>query len=299
MQAIVLGSAAGGGIPQWNCRCPNCILARSGDPRVATRTQCSLAVAADGEHWLLINASPDLRQQIAATPSLHPKTGLRDTPICAVLLTNGDVDHVAGLLSLRESQSFVLYATASVLEALAANDIFDVLSPKFVTRTAVELGTAFQPLPDLTVTLFAVPGKVPLWRESGEPAIGGETEATVGVLIERSGRRIAYIPGCALVNDALRERLDGVHTLLFDGTVYADDDLIRTGVGEKTGWRMGHVAMTGENGSIANLAGLAIENRIFIHINNTNPVLVEGGAERNEIEQAGWIVAFDGLVLTP
>jgi len=256
-------------------------------------------VAADGKRWLLINASPDLRQQIAATLSLHPKAGLRDTPIAAVLLTNGDVDHVAGLLSLRESQAFVLYATANVLEALAANDIFDVLSPKFVMRTAVELDAPFEPTPGLSVTLFPVPGKVPLWLESGEPAIGQETETTVGVLIESSGRRLAYIPGCALVNDALRERLDGVHTLLFDGTVYADDDLIRTGVGKKTGWRMGHVAMSGEHGSIANLAGLTIERRIFTHINNTNPVLMEGGAERTEIEQAGWIVASDGLVLTP
>jgi pyrroloquinoline quinone biosynthesis protein B len=173
------------------------------------------------------------------------------------------------------------------------------LSPKFVTRKVVELEAPFQPLTDLTVTLFPVPGKVPLWLESGEPAIGVETEATVGVLVESLGRRVAYVPGCALVNDALRERLDGVHTVLFDGTVYADDDLIRAGVGEKTGWRMGHVAMTGENGSIANLAGLAIERRIFTHINNTNPVLVEGAAERNEIERAGWMLAFDGLVLTP
>ncbi|HEX2552288.1 MAG TPA: pyrroloquinoline quinone biosynthesis protein PqqB [Microvirga sp.] len=295
MQALILGSAAGGGVPQWNCRCPVCALAWAGDPRVAPRTQSSLAVSADGEHWLLVNAAPDLRQQIAQNAALHPRAGLRHTPIGAVLLTNGDVDHVAGLLSLRESQAFGLFGTRQVLDGLAGNAVFDVVSPRFVERSVVRLHEAFEPVPGLTVTLFPVPGKVPLWLERGEPAIGEATEATVGAIIEAAGRRLAYIPGCALVTEAVRQQIRHADALLFDGTVFMDDDLIRAGVGEKTGWRMGHMPMTGENGSIHALADLAIRDRIFVHLNNTNPVLVEGSDERGFVERAGWRIAYDGM----
>ena len=297
MQAIILGSAAGGGVPQWNCRCPICQLAWKGDERVKPRTQSSLSVSADGDRWLLINASPDIRQQIAATPPLHPRRDLRDSPISAVLLTNGDVDHVAGLLSLRESQPFRLLATADILEALADNRVFDVAAPRFVTRDPVVLDEVIEPAPGLAVTLFAVPGKVPLWLENGEPVIGEATESTVGVAIESAGRRIVYVPGCAAVTDDLRRRIAGADALLFDGTVLEDDDMIRAGVGEKTGWRMGHVPMNGPKGSIAALAGSEIGRRVFVHINNTNPVLIEGSAERRRVEQAGWDIAHDGMVI--
>ncbi|WP_046865703.1 pyrroloquinoline quinone biosynthesis protein PqqB [Microvirga massiliensis] len=298
MQAIVLGSAAGGGVPQWNCRCPICRLAWAGDPRVRTRTQSSLAVSPDGDRWLVVNASPDIRHQIGATTALHPRTGLRHSPLESVLLTNGDVDHVAGLLTLRESQPFRLYGTSEILAALAGNPVFDVMAPRFVTRSEVRLEQAFEPLKGLTVTLFPVPGKVPLWLEDGkDPVIGEATETTVGALIESDGRRMAYVPGCAAVTSDLRARVEGVETLLFDGTVLYDDDLIRAGVGEKTGWRMGHVPMQGSNGSINALADLSIGQRIFVHINNTNPVLIEDSAERRSVEQAGWIVAHDGMVI--
>jgi pyrroloquinoline quinone biosynthesis protein B len=299
VQAIVLGSAAGGGVPQWNCRCPICRLARAGDPRVRTRTQSSLAVSPDGDEWLVVNASPDIRHQIGATVALHPRSGRRHSPIKSVLLTNGDVDHVAGLLTLRESQPLRLYGTSEILAALAGNPVFDVMAPRFVSRIEVQLEQPFEPLGDLSVTLFPVPGKVPLWLEDGkDPVIGEATETTVGALIESDGRRIAYIPGCAAVTPELRARVDRVDTLFFDGTVLHDDDLIRAGVGEKTGWRMGHVPMQGSNGSITALAGLSIGQRIFVHINNTNPVLVEDSAERRLVEQAGWIVAHDGMVIT-
>jgi pyrroloquinoline quinone biosynthesis protein B len=297
MQAIILGSAAGGGVPQWNCRCPVCRLAWAGDPRVRPRTQSSLAVSPDGLQWLLINASPDLRQQIAATPALHPRDGLRHSPVAAVLLTNGDVDHVAGLLTLRESQPFRLFGTANVLDAIADNRVFDVLAPDFVTRLRVEPGQAVEPVEGLSVTLFPVPGKVPLWREDGETVIGEATETTVGVMIESGGRRLAYVPGCAQVTDVLRRQVDGMDALLFDGTVFEDDDMIRAGVGTKTGWRMGHVSMRGPRGSIAALADLALGERMFVHINNTNPVLIEGSAERRQVEQAGWTIAHDGMVI--
>jgi pyrroloquinoline quinone biosynthesis protein B len=296
VQAIVLGSAAGGGIPQWNCRCPVCSLVWAGDARVEPRTQSSLAVSADGDGWLVVNASPDVRQQIAATPALQPR-GLRDSPISAVLLTNGDVDHVAGLLTLREGQPFQLYATADILDALAGNRIFDVVAPGVVVRTELALNRTFEPLPGLAVTLFPVPGKTPLWLEEGEPVIGEATGTTIGVLMEAHGRRIAYVPGCAHVDGDLRRRVTGADLLLFDGTVMQDDDMIRAGVGTKTGWRMGHVAMDGPNGSIAGFADLHIGQKIYVHINNTNPALVAGSPERARIEAAGWTLATDGLTL--
>jgi pyrroloquinoline quinone biosynthesis protein B len=296
MQAIVLGSAAGGGVPQWNCRCPICELAWNADSRVTPRTQSSLAMSADGERWLVVNASPDIRQQIAATPQIQPH-GLRDSPIAAVLLTNGDVDHVAGLLSLREGQPFTLYATAEIQRSLKENRVFDVVSADRVGREDIRLGETFEPLPGLSSTLFAVPGKAPLWLEGDEVAIGQEAESTVGALFEADGKRIAYVPGCARVSDGLRRHLDGVDLLLFDGTVLEDDDMIRAGVGAKTGWRMGHVPMRGESGSLRMLSDLSIGRRIFVHINNTNPVLVDGSPERREVEGAGWTVAHDGLTI--
>jgi pyrroloquinoline quinone biosynthesis protein B len=297
MQAIVLGSAAGGGVPQWNCRCPVCELAWMGDPRVRPRTQSSLAVSLDGEAWLVVNASPDIRQQIAATPALHPRSGLRHSPITSVLLTNGDVDHVAGLLTLRESQPFDLFGTPEILGAIAANRIFDVMNLAHVARREVHLEVPFEPLKGLRATLFPVPGKAPLWLESSAPIIGEAGESTVGGLFEARGRRLAYVPGCARISDDLRRRLDGLDALFFDGTVLEDDDLIRAGVGTKTGWRMGHVPMNGPEGAIAGLADCAIGRRVFVHINNTNPVLIEGSDERRAIEEVGWTVAHDGLTL--
>lgn len=298
MRIVILGSAAGGGLPQWNCRCPICSLARAEPARVRPRTQSSIAVSPDGERWLLVNASPDIRQQISDNPVLHPREGLRHSPIHAVLLTNGDVDHVAGLLTLREGQPFTLYGTAGILDSVNANRVFDVMSADVVARRPISLGQSFEPVPGLTVTLFAVPGKVPLWLEDETMQIGAETETTVGAMIEAGGRRLAYIPGCARVTDDLKARIAGVDALLFDGTVLLDDDMIRAGVGTKTGWRMGHVPMTGEGGSIAALADVEIGHRVFVHINNTNPVLVEDSEERRRVGAEGWTVAHDGLALS-
>ena len=297
MRVLILGSAAGGGLPQWNCRCPNCRLARSEPHRVRPRTQSSIAVSPDGVDWLLVNASPDVRQQIFDNPDMHPREGLRHSPIRAVLLTNGDVDHVAGLLTLREGQPYTLYGTSSILASVSENRVFDVMAEGVVSRQAITLDAPFEPLPGLSVTLFAVPGKVPLWLEDAGMELGAESESTVGAMIAANGRRLAYIPGCARVTDALKRRIAGVDALLFDGTVLHDDDMIRAGVGTKTGWRMGHVPMRGEGGSVAGLQDVAIGRRIFVHVNNTNPVLVEGSAERAAVEADGWTVAHDGLAL--
>ena len=294
MKIVILGSAAGGGFPQWNCRCPTCQLAWAGDPRVSRRTQSSLAVTADGRDWVLINASPDLRQQIIATPDLHPREGSRDTPIAAVVLTNGDVDHVAGLLTLRERQPFALHASPSLQALLDTNPVFGVLDPALVSRHVMTLEVP-STMAGLRFTSFAVPGKVPLFLESGDVEIGRETDMTVGLVIEAAGRRAIYVPGCASVTDALLERVAGADLLLFDGTTYTDDEMVRLGLSPKTSARMGHVAMSGPHGSVTALAGTAVAQRVFVHINNTNPVLVEGSPERRAVEAAGWRIAHDGM----
>jgi pyrroloquinoline quinone biosynthesis protein B len=254
-----------------------------------------LAVSADEEHWLLLNASPDIRQQIALTPALHPQCGSRHSPISAVLVTNGDVDHIAGLLGLRERQAFTLYGTAQTLGVLEENRVFNVLAPDLVRREMVGLDRAFEPLPGLVVELFAVPGKVPLWLEEGNPSIGSETDGTVGVVLAAKGRRLVYVPGCAGPSRVLYDRIEGADLLLFDGTLWRDDEMIEAGVGTKTGRRMGHMPMSGVDGSIAALAGAAIGRRVFVHINNTNAALVDGSPERAAVEAAGWAVAHDGM----
>lgn len=295
LRAIVLGSAAGGGVPQWNCRCRVCRLAWRGDGTVRPRTQSSVAVTADGERWLLLNASPDLRQQIQAVPALHPREGLRHSPIAAVLVTNGDVDHVTGLLTLRERQAFDLYGTDETLRTIADNRIFAVMAEDCVARRRVSLGERFEPLPGLEVEIFPVPGKVPLWREDGALEIGVEGENTVGLTIRAGGARLVYIPGCAHITADVRARIDGADALFFDGTLFTDDEMIREGLGAKTGRRMGHVSMSGPDGSAAGLDGLSVGRRLYIHINNTNPVLIEGSPERRAMQEAGWEISEDGL----
>lgn len=298
MKAIILGSAAGGGVPQWNCRCSICQMARAGDPRVLPRTQSSLAISEDGETWLLVNASPDIRQQLFDTPELHPKHGARHSPIAAVLLTNGDVDHVAGLLTLRETQPFRLYATSSVRDAVDANRIFAVCAPDLVPRHPIELGTPFEPVNGLTVEMFAVPGKVALWLEDASMKIGEATENTVGLEIAAGGKRLLYIPGCAEVTDAVRDRIRGADMLLFDGTMWTDAEMVEAGLGTKTARRMGHIPLSGAGGSIEKLRDVPVARRAFVHINNTNPILIDGSAERTAAAASGWEIGFDGMRIT-
>lgn len=297
MRVIVLGSAAGGGFPQWNCDCPNCRRARSGDPAAGCRTQCSLAVSADGERWFLLNASPDLRQQFTATPALHPRPGSpRHSPVEGVVLTNGDIDHVAGLLSLREGHAFSLYATPRILAVLDRNPVFDALDRDLVDRRQVALGAPITLGERLTAELFAVPGKVPLYLEEGSPEIGGETEDVVGVRIaEDGGASFFFVPGCARLSAGLARRLGGAPVVLFDGTLWQDDEMIRLGAGSKTGQRMGHMSVSGSGGSLAAFAGLEVGRKIYIHINNTNPMLLDDSPERAAVTAAGWEVAHDGM----
>jgi pyrroloquinoline quinone biosynthesis protein B len=292
--AIVLGAAGGGGYPQWNCRCPVCQLAWAGGTRAKARSQASLAVSADGERWIVINATPDLRAQLLATPALQPRSGPRSSPIAAIVLTGAEVDQIAGLLTLRERQVFTVFATAETMAALNANPIFGVLAAGVVTRTIVARDKAFALPGGLQAELFAVPGKVALYLEGDDPALAAETDANVGVEIVCGPRRLAYVPGAAAITAALRARLARTDVIFFDATLFADDEMIRTGTGDKTGRRMGHMPLDGAGGTLAALAGLG-GRRILTHINNTNPILIEGSPERRKVEQAGFEVAEDGM----
>ncbi|SDF21457.1 pyrroloquinoline quinone biosynthesis protein B [Salipiger thiooxidans] len=294
-RARILGAAAGGGLPQWNCGCENCRLARAGE--IPAQTQSSLAVSANGTDWAILNASPDIRAQLATTPELHP-TGLREMPLRSVLLTNGDIDHVAGLLTLREMQPFTLFATAGIHEVLAVNPIFAALNPSVVTRAEVALERPAEIAPGLFATLFAVPGKVPLYMEGDEVQTDLVGEQTVGVELRAGDETAFYIPGCAMLNDALRHRLEGAALVFFDGTLWRDDEMVRAGLGQKTGRRMGHMSMSGADGSIAAFEHMKIGRKVFVHMNNTNPVLRPGSEERRAAEKAGWTIGQDGMEVT-
>jgi pyrroloquinoline quinone biosynthesis protein B len=296
MRLIVLGAAAGGGFPQWNSACPVGRRAWQRDPAAAWRTQCSVALSTNGDRWTLLNASPDLRQQILATPALYPRPGPRHSPIAAVAMTNGDVDHVAGLLNLRESHPFTLYATGAILAVLARNPIFNVLHPEFVRRCRLTLEKPVQLDGGPVIVPFAVPGKVPLYLEGDAVEVGAETEDVIGLELRgQQGVRAFFIPGCAHLTPGLADRLRGAALVLFDGTLWTDDEMIRSETGVKTGARMGHMSVSGPDGTLAAFASLDVRRKVLIHINNTNPILLDDATERAVVEAAGWEVAYDGM----
>jgi pyrroloquinoline quinone biosynthesis protein B len=308
MEIRVLGAAAGGGFPQWNCNCRNCANARAGKPGFRPRTQCSLAVSANGRDWVLLNTAPDLRQQINDTPVLGATADgpLRNSPIKAAVITGGDVDFVAGLLNLRELQPFVLYSSTRVLASLAANSIFNVLNKDAVARRELPFDT---PLsidgPDgpigIEVESFAVPGKIALYLEDtaqgADGNYGSRDGDTIGLKVTdtNTGRYFFYIPGCAEVDPPLAARIKGSPLIFFDGTLYTDDEMLQQGLMPKTGARMGHMSMSGPNGTIETFKSLDVARRVFVHINNSNPVLDDNSPERKAAEAAGWEVGFDGM----
>src|SRR6476659_3830103 len=283
LRVVVLGAAAGGGVPQWNCGCPCCRAARTEHPELRS-TQASIAISADGDHWYLMNASPDLRQQLIATPQLHPKEGkLRHSPISGVILTNGEIDAVAGLLSMREGWPFTIYAHPKVLSILNTNSIFNVLSERNVRRRPIEPDNAFEPtLPDgspsgIEILPFAVPGKGAWYLEGvAHPGGGDAAGDTLGlrILDKGSGKYFYFLAACADVTDDLKSRLAGAALVYIDGTEWRDDELIDQGLGSKTGQGMGNISMSGEPGAIESLAGLNVGRKMFLHINNSNPALL-------------------------
>lgn len=294
MRAIVLGSAAGGGFPQWNSNTAACRRSRAGDKRAKARTQASIAVTGDDVQWIVLNASPDIRQQIEATPELHPANGLRSSPIAAVVLTSGEVDCIAGLLSLRERQPFTVYGSARIHAILSANPIFDVLACDMVKRETTGFDQTVDLPGGLALRLFPVPGKVALYLEGSSGPADGDT---MGAGLSQHGRTLFYVPGCAAMTPDLAARLSSADALMFDATLWRDDEMIQAGLGPKTGQRMGHMSLSGPAGTLAAFSTSAARQKILLHINNSNPILLDDAPERAEVERAGWQVAFDGMRL--
>jgi pyrroloquinoline quinone biosynthesis protein B len=293
MWVRVLGSAAGGGFPQWNCACPNCCAVRAGSRPCRPRTQSAIAVSVDYQRWFLFNASPDIRAQIESFRALQPNDG-RATPLQAVLLTDAEIDHTLGLLLLREARALELHATPAVQETLrdgtAVLRTLEAYCPvvwrPVATGTDVSLGGG------LSYRAFDVPTNKPnRFRTGLNPG------RVVGYRLtdEASGRVVVYLPGVQELGAAVRAQLDGCTCLLVDGTCWHDDELIRLGLARKTARDMGHLPIGGPGGSLEQLSRLPIERKIYVHINNTNPILLEDTPERRMVEQAGMEVATDGL----
>ncbi len=295
MWVRVLGAAAGGGFPQWNCGCPQCQAVRDGSRPCRSRTQSSVAVSADYRRWFLLNASPDIRTQIEYFPALHPQ-GVRASPLEAVLLTDAELDHTLGLLLLREADRLELHATEAVHGTLRnGTSLLQTLSAysqvewrPVATETEVSLADG------LSYRAFPIPTDKRARFGTGE----GE-EGVVGYRITdgHTGRALVYIPGAQELTASVRAELEGCTCLLFDGTCWQDDELIRLEIAGKTSRDMGHLPISGADGSLEQLAPLPIERKIYIHINNTNPILIEDSPERRIVEEHGFEVAVDGLEL--
>lgn len=313
MHLLVLGSGAGGGFPQWNCACDLCAGQRRGDVRGATRTQSSIAVSPDGVNWALLNASPDLGTQLRNSPALQPRPGhgKRDTPIRAVVLMDAQIDHVTGLLSLREGPCIDLYATPCVFEDLTTGlPLVGVLEHYCGTRwhmlpvAAMDQAVDFQveALPGLRFTALAIPGKAPPYsphRQHGQPgdniALRIEDRSTGGVLF--------YAPGLAEVGERERAWMQGADAILVDGTFWTDDEMPRAGIGPKHARDLGHLPQLGEGpggrgGMAEALGALEARRKVLIHINNSNPILDDDGPERRRLHDLGIEVAHDGMEMT-
>ena len=300
MQLLLLGTAAGGGFPQWNCWCPVCRVARANPELAIPRTQSSLAVSADGARWFLFNASPDVREQLGrlTPPSVE---GARHVPVEGVILTDAELDHTLGIILLREGRSLALWATAPVLRTLERDSRIVPVTRAFARVTTTSLDPCSPvalPYRDgsasgLTVECFEVAGDPPRFASDDAPG------HTVGVIIrdERSGGSCAFVPGCGALDDALLSRLAGVDALLFDGTFWSEDELVSLGIGDRPAAAMGHLRISGAGGSLERLAGLPCRHKVYTHINNTNPILLERSPERRAVEEAGIRVGMDGTCI--
>ena len=303
MRIKVLGAAAGGGLPQWNCTCENCSALRRASSQIQPRTQSQLALTADGDAWFLINASPDLREQLNRTPEVRPDSskGLRNTPVEGVILTSADLDHVLGLLLMREFTPVRVYASSAVRSILQSNSFFQMLDrlPGQSRWTTLEPEVNFSLGGGVTCTPIALPGSFPSYVTEKERIVLDGGEVTMGLLFETSeGKRLAYLPALSSVSPALTDLLSTCSVLLVDGTFWKDDELQSIQPGTPSARSMGHMPISGADGSLSVLADLAGVRRIYTHINNTNPILNEGSRERRAVHDAGWEVAWDGLEIT-
>ena len=307
MQIKILGTAAGGGFPQWNCACANCRALRAGTFPGKARTQAQVAVSADGKSWFLLGASPDLRSQIEATPELHPRDGVRQSPITGVVLASADLDHVLGLLLLRELQPLRVFGAASVLKILREDNSFSGMLnriPNQVEWSPMPLSTA-PPLTSasgndsgLRCTPISLGTRYPAYVAAARVQELAAEDAVLGLIVESpSGKRLAYMSAVGVISEKLLQVLDSVDVLLFDGTFWGEDELIRVETSGATAQQMGHVPVGGSGGSLERLSGLRRPRKIFIHINNTNPMLDESSTEYRKVRDAGWEIAEDGMNL--
>jgi pyrroloquinoline quinone biosynthesis protein B len=304
MLVEILGSAAGGGFPQWNCNCRNCQSLRAGTFPAKSRTQTQVAVSDDGHAWFLINASPDLRMQIERTPAVQPRIAGRDSPIAGVLLTSADIDQIAGLLSLRELQPFRIYCTPSLRRILQEdNSVFGMLNrvPQQVCWMNVERAKSIPLLAmsgersGICCEVFSLGNRYPVYVSPQRAATLQPEEALLGVMLTASsGGRLAYLPAVPVIGESLLQLLETADLVLFDGTFWSDDELIHVQGSGATAREMGHVPVSGADGSLRALAGLRHPRKVFVHVNNTNPMLDESGPEFRELKAAGWEMAEDG-----
>ena len=308
MRVKILGSAAGGAFPQWNCGCPNCRSLRAGNFRGKARTQAQVVVSNDGTSWFLLGASPDLRAQIEATPELHPReqnrrSDVRQSPIAGAVLANADVDHVLGLLLLRELQPLSVYATDSVHRILTEdNSMFAMLQrvPDQVRWTDFAPRIPFRLLEPsgadsgLGCRALSLNAHYPAYVSPQRQCELNSAEASLGLMVESSGKRLAYMPAVPQIDDVLLQEFEFADVLLFDGTFWSDDELIRIQGSGQTARQMGHVPVSSADGSLRRLAGLRRPRKIYMHVNNTNPMLNEAGPEYAQVREAGWEIAEDG-----
>jgi pyrroloquinoline quinone biosynthesis protein B len=302
MNFKLLGTAAGGGFPQWNCACTQCALCRTSPEIVRPRLQLQAAFSTDSQKWFLINASPDLRLQIESNPELQPNAlhGKRNTPIQGIILTSADLDQVLGLLLLREFQPLTVYATSLVRRTLEANSFFRMMErvPGQLTWVEIRPGEAFAMDDQLTCTPIPLPGSLPYYaRESGPLDAEEPGQASLGLLLEADGQRLAYTPSLPEVTCDIRNIYNSCDVILVDGTFWSDAELNRTHAGTPLARSIGHVPMSGEDGTLALLAGVTARQRIFVHINNTNPVLDSRTPEYKTVSDAGWQIGQDGWQL--
>ena len=301
MQVILLGTAAGGGFPQWNCWCPTCRIARREPARARPRSQSSAAVSADGRRWFLLNASPDVHAQLARIPGPEPR-GMRHVPIEGVVLTDAELDHTLGIVLLREGRYLQLYATPAAQSVIERDSSMLPVTRAFaevrVEPLAIGGSTALgyrDGCPaGLTVTAFPVPAGPPRFASEELPG------HTVGLLVrdDATGGVCAFVPGCGGLDRTLLDRLAGAELVLFDGTFWTDDELIALGIGQRTARAMDHLPVSGPDGSLEQLAALPARHRVYTHINNTNPMLIEDSPQRLEVERHGLVVGADGMRFT-
>jgi len=309
MRVEILGSAAGGAFPQWNCSCRNCRAVRDGTFPGKSRSQSQVAISnsaesGDGGAWFLLNTSPDLRMQIERTSALYPRRAGRNSPIGAVLLTGADIDQITGLLSLRELQPFRIYCTRSLRRILQEdNSVFAMLNrvanqvawSEIACNETFSLCSANGTDSGICCATFSLARRYPVYVSPKRAAELKPEEALLGItLSSSSGGRVAYLPAVPAIDDALIQRLADVNLILFDGTFWSDDELIRVQGSGATAHEMGHVPVSGPEGSLRKLAGLRGPRKVFVHVNNTNPMLDESSPEYSEVRAAGWEVAEDG-----